>query len=637
MPNDSLTQNVRTINNYRKASARDRRGRMLMSRQNWEAFHGKQDWSHKTPTQSAEFMPRVSRTTHRIAATIKRSLIQPSDWFSAEIGTKIIEPQTVEKIIGCFLDNLALPDGGLQKFPVLVEDAVKVGLLSSLMIAKVVGRTKTQLNFNAERGRELFDIQDGDFEFADNDPVLSVSEEEIWHLAVDLINPRHYYPDPTGRKLFEIHRVFRDISEVKELAGEGGIYDANAVDQIENTSPNLEERQRKAEEAGKDVAEIHPDRFEVVIDEFWGTLLNDEGEVVEKNVVAAVANEKFEIRKPEPNPFWHQESPFAVSPLMRIPFDVWHRAFMDDATPLNKTLNELMSLILDGGVREALGVTEVDTDAMFDARQVSGGVMPGDSLARKPGIPINQKIITHEELGKVPAGTIQVYGMVDGEFKQATLTNDLTFGQIPGKEVLATEIADARNESNDFFASLVQSIELDWITTILTKGWKVILQHQESFNTKMFQGLINHKDLVQLEEMSKEERFVHLSQECVFKVRGISANLERAQDLQRLMTVMQLVGRRDSVLSQVWAKKFSYEKMFSRILRALRLDPDDLRLDEEGDEGQEEVMQAFLQAVNKGQGDRQAGNGKAVPVNGNSGDSPFQPEEDFALAGGTQV
>mgnify|MGYP003134126321 CR=1 FL=1 len=634
MAHDStLSQNVRTINQYRKASARDRRTRMWASRMNWEAFHGKQDWSHKTPTQSAEFMPRVSRTTHRIAATIKRSLIQPSDWFTAEIRTKEIEPETIEKILRCFLDHLLLPNGTTEKFPVMIEDAVKVGLLSSLMICKVLGRMKTKLNFNVERGAELFGLEIPIEEAEEDRAVLTVSEEKIWHLSVDLINPRHYYPDPTGRSLYEIHRVFRDISEVKEMAGPDGIYDSSVVDQIEDSRPNQEEQSRRAEEAGKDGPEINSDRFEVVIDEFWGTLLNEKGDVVEKNVVAAVANEKYEIRKPEQNPFWHQESPFVVSPLVRIPFDVWHRAFMDDATPLNKTLNELISLILDGGVREALGVTEVDTDAMFDARQVSGGVMPGDSLARKPGIPANQRIISHEELGRVPSGTIAVFGMIDSEFQQATLQNDLSFGQLPGKQVLATEIADARNEATDFFSSMVQSIELDFIQNILTKSWKVILQHVDTFIAPMFAGMINRKDLIVLENMSREERFATLSQECVFKVRGISANLERAQTLQKLMTVLQLVGQRDSVLSQVWAKKYSYDKMFSRVLRALRLDPEDFRLPEGGDQDQEQVMNTFLQSVERGGGDRQAGNAKPIPTNGASGASPFEPSDDFAMRG----
>ena len=67
-------------------------------------------------------------------------------------------------------------------------------------------------------------------------------------------------------------------------------------------------------------------RKRVVLHEFWGTLLDNRGRVIAERQVATMANDRYLIRPPEDNPFWHGQSPFVCAPLVRVPFSVrWNR------------------------------------------------------------------------------------------------------------------------------------------------------------------------------------------------------------------------------------------------------------------------------------------------------------------------
>ena len=644
---DSVITNQ--IATFRRQSWRDKKSWDRRTKDNWAAFWNQQDWSHKAPGQSTEFIPRVSRSTQRTARTIKSALVSTAEWFSAEDKTGVLQPKTLEAILGCYLSHLIDDSEDLFDFSVFVEDSVTAGQLSSLMVAKVGGRVKRELDFAAEPAEAIFGPDDMPFEFEGGN-VLTFQEEDVWYLAVDLINPRYYYPDPTGRNRFKIHRVFRDLDQVKAKtktsSNPNGIYDEGLVATLESHFQDREAEEDTGREQGKDHIEPQTNRHQVVLDEYWGTLFNLDGSVAKdgetelSNIVTTVADEKFLIRKPTENPNWHREDPFVTAPLLRVPWSVWHKAFMDDATPINRSMNEMISLIYDGGVREALGVTEFDPDAMFDPGQASAGIQPGDSIARKPGLPASQQVVRHEELGKVPGGSIQVFGLLDREYEQATMSNDLSTGGLPGKEVLATEVADARNEISSFFGGIAQGIEVDYIVKILVKGLKTIWQHVDSFDTPELRGKILASDLAILEEMSPEERFAAFSKHCGIKVQGFSGKIAKSRTLQRALFILQLIGRRDSMLGQIFAQKYSVPKLFDVILRNLDFDPKDIELTEDevkGGNNQQEIAERFMSALERGGGDRQAGNGKGADQSDNvEGGSPFIANQDFAVAGGAQ-
>ena len=193
-----------------------------------------------------------------------------------------------------------------------------------------------------------------------------MEEDEVWKLRVDLVQPEDYFPDPTGAGLYEIHSVERDLHEVIAMADEG-VYDKSIVDQLIGIDfKKPEDEARDARDKNQDEVVTPSFRKRVVLDEFWGTLLKSDGSVAHRNCVCTVANKRFLIRKPEPNPFWHQLSPFVAEPIIRIPWSVWGKALFDDAVSLNLAQNELFNLILDGGMAAVWGTRQIRLEDLED-------------------------------------------------------------------------------------------------------------------------------------------------------------------------------------------------------------------------------------------------------------------------------
>src|SRR6185437_743271 len=124
-----------------------------------------------------------------------------------------------------------------------------------------------------------------------------------------------------------------------------------------------------------------------------GTLIGPEGEVIAENVICTVANKKYLIRAPEPNPFWHGETPFITAPLIRVPFSVWHKALYDGPAQLNFAINELFNLMLDGGIASVWGIKQLRANFLADPKQASGGIQQGTTLVVNDSLPEGAKVL----------------------------------------------------------------------------------------------------------------------------------------------------------------------------------------------------------------------------------------------------
>ena len=338
--------------------------RMSKNRMNRDTYLGRQDWSSKMDGQSTEFLPKVPVSVEQMTYFVKKGLIDFGNWFSVDVDNnlnQIIKGHEIAAILRAFIGEMYQGNNKTIDLETIIADGVKVGLLESLLIFKVHGCMMPTRSFVAEPGDMELVGKNADVtpRYGSNMKIVEGSE---WRLRVDLVKPEDYYPDPTGNGLYEIHDVERDLHDVLEKAEEG-LYDLSVVKQLIDTDYGKPLDDERAPEAQNQLETINPSfRKRVRIKEFWGTLLKPDGRVAHRNVVAAVANEKYLIRRPQPNPFWHQQSPFVAEPLIRVPWSVWHKALYDDASSLNLAINELFNLMLDGGIASVWGVRQIRLD-----------------------------------------------------------------------------------------------------------------------------------------------------------------------------------------------------------------------------------------------------------------------------------
>lgn len=603
---------IEAIRRFKIESEDAKIDRLRKNASNRDAYFGRQDFSHKMDGQSAEFLPKVSTSVEQMCAFVKRGLVQFGDWFSVTLDKSVdglIEGNQVRSIMMPFLDNLWTRNQQNLAFSTVVSDSVKIGLLESLIILKVHGGMQNVRKFNFDRSAD----EDGAIKEA-----LEIEESEEWRLRIDIVRPEDYYPDPTGNGLYEIHRVERDLHEVIQGA-ENGLYDKAAVQMLIDVDfPRATDEERSDEDRNQPQTTPPAFRKRVVLDEFWGTLLNSDGTVAHRNIVCTVANDRYLIRKPEPNPFWHQESPFVAEPLIRVPFSVWHKALYDQATDLNISINEMFNLILDGGMAAVWGVKQLRIEDLEDPNQVSGGLKQGMTLAVKQTLPHNAKVVETVATGNVPQDAMLVFEALNREYVQAALTNELKLGQMPAKRVLATEVVESSQSQAITLDGIVADLENTIIVPVLRKAWLTILQNADDIPQTAFTSTVNKQIAMFLMRASPEERFALFAGKAQFRAFGLSGTMQKALDFQKTMAFLQAVTQNPLVF-MAFMKKFSADKMLRKLMRTLNMNPDDIEKDPEEMQNAEQDNQAamgLMQMLNGG------GKGASAAASSNGGGGP---------------
>lgn len=570
---------ISAINRFRDESEMARRTRIWRNDQNWELYLGRQDFSHKKRGQSREFLPKVPVSVEQLTALVKRGMVQFGDYFSVEVGEELsdlVRGSDLRSIVKAFMDDLWSPGNVPTNFATQISDAVKQGLLKSLIILKIHGAPMKHRRFMYDR---------------ENDEVTT-EEYERWHPRVDVVRPEDYYPDPTGNGLYEIQRVEKDLHEIIALSeGDDPIYDPNAVRQLigmdfmRPEDEKLSERDRNQDET------VHPSfRKRVVVDEFWGTLLNHDGTIAHRNVVATVANERFLIRPPEPNPFWHQESPFIAVPLIRVPHSVWHKALYDHASDLNKAINELYNLIIDGAISSVWGIKQIRTEDLENPADVEGGIYQGMTLSVKQTLPHGQKVLETVSEGQVPGEAMNVFESLNREFTGAAMTNELKLGALPAKQVLATEVLESSQSQNLMLDGIIADLELNVMARAIRMMMLNVLQNADHVPESAITNAASRRIASIIMRASPAERFAMFADHFKVKVYGLSATMTRALDFQKIMALLQSTST-NPLLMQAFMTRFSANKTLDRMMTTLNLNPDTLlKTPEEQAESAKEVQ-----------------------------------------------
>lgn len=584
------TQTVCDLVRRCKQESEDARwDRDQMNKVNYDAYHGRQDLSGKVPGQSAEFVPKTSMALEQLAAFIKRGLVSFDNWFSVDLTPDPAitgEPLTsghIEQLLKHRLTSPSEQEPGTLDFSTTIEDGVKTGALGALIVLKVCGRLVPTRRPRVAIKTVMRPVTDGITGLVSDQPfdehVLEMEEGEVWRLFIELIRPEDYFPDPTGRGLYEVHRTRRDLHEVIAMA-EAGQYDPEAVKALVGSYTDAEVDLEIERETDQNQVIRSDFRKEVEILEFWGTLLDSEGNAVHRNAWCAVANDQFLIRKPADNPYWHQESPFVVAPLLRVPFSVFHKALFDHAVSLNLAMNELFSLMVDGGIGSVWGVRQVKSSRVKNMDDFTNGIPNGATLDVDDDHPDGQPVFMQIPAGQVPQEAMGMYGLLDREFAAATMLSDTARGMTPRKDVSATAVASADQSAGMFFDSIVASLENNLIRRALRLAWLTMLQNADDWNAEDVMGILGPEATAYLARMSPAQRYARYAMGTRLKVSGLSTMLARTREFQKYMAAIQTFSQAP-MLAQAFFNKYSPDKMVQSVLKSIMIDPTDLQMTEE--------------------------------------------------------
>jgi len=553
---------------YKTESENSRKARTRLNDRNWAAYLSKQDWTHKKEGQSKEFSPRTSMGVESVTAFVKRTLTGFGNYFSMDlVNEDMMTSQQAHDLLRFHLDDEK------TDFTTMVGDSIKIMLLSSVATYKVR------------------------HEVVDDEFILKIDAEK----------PEKVYPDPTGRGLYEIHEVIRDLHEVVELA-KRGIYDKEEVDKIQDDFVEQDKLWREERQRNHN----HPlpnFRKRVTLHEVHGTIINQKGEVIEKGIVATMANNKYLIRKPRKNPRFHGKTPFVMAFIIKIPGSVWHKALYDDAVRINLYINELLNLILDGGLAAAHDVKVLRQEYLEKPEQAAGGIPPGTTLIAKENMPHNVKLMETVKTGEVPPDALNVLNLAGRDFDMASLFNDIKAGLLPPRQVKATEVIEKEQASSQQLDGFARTVEKA-VDKVLRLSWAEIMQFRNNYFDVAH--IIGDKAALALSMMKPQERFDLFAKKTKFKVNGISSLITRGRNFQKLMVAIDTMFK-NPILAQEFAKRFSAGKIIDKIFEGLDLDPTSIELDKNEEPISPDAIQQLFGGQKTGANAAAAGGRNSLP------------------------
>jgi hypothetical protein len=574
---DKALEIVQTLQTYKDEAQEARRAGLNPRddkwRENLDLYWNRHDFSRKATWQAKETLPEVPGFVDRFAAALKEALISTPEGFYTVSDPADKENdlgQAIKRMTDIWLDQAGRNQvGQLLPFSAVFEEQMKLG---ALMATSAVVTWKN----------------DGQF----------------GRVAVETQDPQNVWLDHTNRNLYRFRRIELDRHELASMvkAKDGANNPIFNLDEIDRLVSNLtdDERQRREELTGTG-QQVSSTRRPIVLDEYVATVVGNDGSVIADRSLMVVANDKYLVRGPEKNPFWHGKDWLVYSPLIVAPMSVYGRSYMEDFGSLSKTFTELTNMLLDAVHTSSLRAYAMVPGMLLNPEQVADGITPHKLFLLEDGYDPKQ-FASALELGVLPAESLRMWEMLKSELGEAAQTNEIGMGQFaPNSRTSATEVLETKQSSSALIRSIAQTVETRFLDPTLDLIWKTGMQHvspkdtvmQSAAGPEMFQALIkNRRNLV--------------SRPVTFKARGISSLIGRGQTMKALATILSLIGQND-VLMQNFLQKVDLQKLIGKLFELNNVDLSQFTVSE-----REQAIRAATEGANAA-GERTAGAGPASP------------------------
>lgn len=311
------------------------------------------------------------------------------------------------------------------------------------------------------------------------------------------VDPREYFGDATGRNLYRLRRYTIDKHRLLEMAQDAdsdgnSLYDVEMIKQL-HSDIDEDMRNERERSTGHGQGEGGPTgRKEITIDEWLCTILLPDGTVAAQNALVVVANERFVIRGPEENPFWHQRDWTVFTPMVTVPFSIYGRTYAEDWSDPADAFVELTNLIMDGIFTSTMKAYAVQPDMLKDPSQLQEGIYPNKIFEMEEGMP-PADFMKDIDLGRLPSESITVWQSLKQEMREGAKLSEIALGQVPPKgDITATEVNQVQQSGSAMIRSMARTIEARFLEPILTLLFQTALQHMD-FNDPALRAELGRK------------------------------------------------------------------------------------------------------------------------------------------------
>lgn len=539
---DNALKIVPVLQGYWEEANAARKGGLNPRDDKWEEnlhlYWNRMDTTRKANWQAREFLPEVSNFVDRFAASLKDALVTgPSGFYSVEDPADKERDLTdaVKRMTDVWLSSVGHNQTGTcLGFPAVFEEQIKMGAMMACA-STVVWKE------DAKYGR----------------------------VAIDPIDPRNVWLDHTGRNLYRIRRREIDKHELRDMVkmkdGRGRpIYNTGALDQMV-THIAVEAQQQEEQRTGAGAFQSST-RQPVTIDEYIATVVANDGTVLAKNALMVVGNDKFLLRGPEPNPFWHGKDWLVYSPLVTAPLSVYGRSYMEDFGSLAKTFNNLTNLILDAVQVSTMNIFTMVPTLLIDPSQAAEGIWPNKTFFLEEGNR-PEDFLKAIDMGSLGPEPVQIWQAMKNELREAADQNEIGLGQLaPNSRTSATEISQTQESASALVRSIAQTVETRYLNPTLDLVWKTGLQHARADDRVLMDAC--GEDMYKALLARRREL---ITRPITFQAQGISTLIQKGRMLRALLQLVQFLASSD-ILMQAFMQKVDIEKFIKLLFHLSDID-----------------------------------------------------------------
>ena len=364
---------------------------------------------------------------------------------------------------------------------------------------------------------------------------LRLMRVKPWHLHWD---PDRLPREPQGG-LFCIHEEWLDYHVLQEGARQGLYQNIDQVlreDSGDDRSFGWDERFRD-DRRPDGVFNRNQFRKMVRVREFYGDLLNHNGELVLSKVRLMVANRTV-IVPPRPFPLptlrWpiHQFAP--VPSLTKF----HGMALVEGVLKLWKLQCNLLSGLADDLNYTLNTAFEVDRHKLVDPADTE--LYPGALKYRKS----NQQGPAYQEIRKTPKtqDIAPIFDLVNRQFQNGSFVTELLKGEIGHLKTTATEIQLKTQQATGVFDSIGRDVELGGVG-LLEMIHEVVATLWNPMDHPSYQSIVRpHSRFLEFwHGLPPEQRAEEFVRDVDIQIKGVSAILERDNLIQRILQASQTV------------------------------------------------------------------------------------------------
>lgn len=478
------------------------------------------------PDRSRVMRPVLYEAVEGIHANLVNALLPSDERFFSVLGKRESDHQHAE-IIEAFLRNRLEDLGFSERYAQFLKQAIITG--NSVAAVPWVQRRRRQ---QVVKPVEVLGVPVG--ERLVEEEVLTYNGPEF-----DVIDMFNFYVDPNATRFEDamaIHRLERPLRYIQNLpevyTNTSGLEGMNA----ESHSATHRTHRGNSQRSTKTVDAVEP---MVELLEIWGDFVV--GKQTYENYVCVVANGERLIRF-EPNPYHHGMKPFVFTGLIPVPNEIYGIGAIEKCLGLQHAINTLTNQKLDViNISINNPFTYLINDDVFDPNTVvtrPGALIPvknHDTL--KPIQYLNNFTVAFDEIADLK-GEVE---HATGALKYLTGAG----GSGHGGKKTATEIQALVSGGAQKINGFINHLENTSLEPFLEMVFASAKQFMTTPETVRLAG--KNGDLSFVEILPNVLRQL----ECQFKIEGSQAALNKGEELNKMVTFIQLVQQQPELADKV--------------------------------------------------------------------------------------